>query len=257
MKTKTWNISSTSRTKLDDVETTVRKYPTEPDIGAAVKLVLKNSESGAAKTCDSDTYYVYAAIWRDSFDEATGKALYVLYRKDTDSKKADEIVERHLAEGAHDAGEPFDAPTMQPEDADAAPAGAESKTDEGDACRALVPAKKRGGEVVVPEVVDPDTGCRVDNGDFKLSSGPTPAEMRKAVIEEIEGAEKGVSSARSRMKKLALQIADLCAGSLPCGDAVTDYKIAQGEWMSETSALAGAQQRLRDLDAEIAEGKLS
>jgi len=252
MKTKTWNISSTSRTKLDDVETTVRKYPTEPDIGAAVKLVLKNSESGAAKTCDSDTYYVYAAIWRDSFDEATGKALYVLYRKDTDSKKADEIVERHLAEGAHDAGEPFDAPTMQPEDADAAPAGAEAKTDEGAACRALVPAKKRGGEVVVPEVVDPDTGCRVDNGDFKLSSGPTPAELRAAVLEEIDSAEKGVSGARSKMKKAALQIADLRAGGLDDSSALLDYKVAQGEWMSETSALASAQQRLRDLDAENA-----
>ena len=249
MKAKTWNISSSGKSKLDAIETSVRKVDEAIDVGSVVRVVLKNTETGKPEKVDEANFNVYAALWRDAFDEKTNRALYVLVREGegkATNDEADKLVDDKLANGAHELGETFDGCEPAPAAAD----GAEKP------CRALV---KAGGEpaAIVPEVVDPDTGCRVDNGDFKLTSGPTPAEMRKAVLDEIEGAEKGVSSARSRMKKLALQIADLCAGSLPCGDAVTDYKIAQGEWMSETSALAGAQQRLRNLDAEIAEGKLS
>lgn len=249
MKAKTWNISSSGKSKLDAIETSVRKVDEAIYVGSVVRVVLKNTEAGKPEKVDEANFNVYAALWRDAFDEKTNRALYVLVREGAGkatNDEADKLVDDKLANGAHELGETFDGcePAPAAEDGEEKP------------CRALV---KAGGETaaIVPEVVDPDTGCRVDNGDFKLTSGPTPAEMRKAVLEEIEGAEKGVSSARSRMKKLALQIADLCAGSLPCGDAVTDYKIAQGEWMSETSALAGAQQRLRDLDAEIAEGKFS
>lgn len=242
---KTWTISSSSKDRLDTVETSVRKIAKGVSIGETVRVVLKNTAcSNSGVKVDEARFIVYAALWRDAFDEKTNRAFYVL-RLDgipEATDKAEALVAQMLKDGAHEAGEPFlDEPSEDPADE---PSDAEAEA--GNPCRAVVHVPR--AEIVPPNKV-------VDDGPFELTSGPTLAEERKAVLEEIDNAEKGVSSARSRMKKLALQIADLRAGGLGDESAVLDYKIAQGEWMSETSALAEAQKRLRDLDAEISDAK--
>lgn len=238
-------------------------------------LTLKYDRTGTPTVSDKGRFTVYAALWRDVFDEQSGKALYVLLRDADDMpsgtaarrheaiEEAERIVQAHLDDGAHEAGEPFE-PVEDEEATGSEGTPAEDGSsfhgvpeDEDEGCRALVPAPKRdvAGVAVEPEVVPPG-GCRVDDGPFELSSGPTARELRSAVLDEIEGAEKAASAARSRMKKLALVVADLRSAGMPDEGALLDFKSAQGAWMHETDALASAQERLRSLDADIAAGRL-
>lgn len=263
MKTLKWTMSSTSSERLEAAVTTVRQYPPkscdeDSVVGAPVALSLRCDLRGSEETTDRGRYTVYAALWRDAFDERTGRALYVLLRDADDMPsgvgrqaavdEAEEIVRRFLDDGAHDAGEPFE------------PVEGEAEAVEGEAvegeCRALVPAKGRKLAVAEPET-ESIRGSRVDDGPFELKSGPSAREMRSAVLDEIEGAEKAAGAARSRMKKLALAVADLRAAGLSDESAILDFKSAQAEWMQETDALASAQERLRSLDAEIAAGRIA
>ena len=271
MKTLKWTMSSTSSERLEAAVTTVRQYPPkswdeDSVVGAPVALALKCDLHGSEETTDRGRYTVYAALWRDAYDERTGKALYVLLRDADDMPsgvgrqaavdEAEEIVRRFLDDGAHDAGEPFEPVEAEPVEAEPVEAEpVEGEAVEGE-CRALVPAKGRQPAVVEPET-ESIRGSRVDDGPFELKSGPSAREMRSAVLDEIEGAEKAAGAARSRMKKLALAVADLRAAGLSDESAILDFKSAQAEWMQETDALASAQERLRSLDAEIAAGRIA
>ena len=256
-----WTISSTGRNKLEAVEITVRKYPQkDADVGDLVAVTLRNPDSSSGTT-DSATFEVVAAIWRDKWDERQGRALYVLLRydaTDNDRKAAENIVQKHRNHGAKDAGTTFGAiPPQAAEDTDDAEDAEDAETEEQDSENAETRALVKVG-ATLPATTEPDVvrGCVVDDGPFELTGGPTAAELRTAILEEIDGAEKAISAARSKMKKLALKIADLRVADLPDGSVLSDYKIAQAEWMHETNALAGAQDRLRSLDADIARGKI-
>lgn len=237
-------ISSTGHAYPDPVETTVRKRKDELRAGREVLLRIKD-EMGTLSPFE--TFVLVAAVFRDNFDKDAGRCEYVFAR--AGNAKAAKEAEAHVRRALKASPEAeileatFDADADKP-------------------VTALVPAAKTSAAVpVVPEIVKDGqpaaeedgrrpTGFKYDK-DFKLQSGPTPAEIRTKLIEELDGFEKGAAAARTKMKKAAAQIADAVDAGLAEDVALASYREAKAEWFACSADLVDAQDRLRSFDAKL------
>ena len=228
-----WTITKSGERKLEDVETTVRKWPAKIDVGEPVEVVLKDTSAGTATKCDSGTFYVHAAIWRDEFDKETGRALYVLRRDGADKAavdKAENLVEQFFADGAVEAGEEFKPKA------------------------ALVKVEK-------PAEVEAPAEAPAAEDPPKLKQGTLPGmpepDRRGELRTEIDEKRKTADAAKKEMKEaaeaLSEYLADHLVGDRPAIERgtletfVMNYRDARTKFVMATIAAGNAA---KELDAE-------
>lgn len=248
-------ISCTSKDKPEPVEETVRKTIDGLAANETVKLRIKGEFGG---TSPWEDYILVAAVIRDKFDEQTGKQIYI-FAKAGDQAAFKEAVAtaRRFLRGPE--AKPVSLAFAHEPDPSIEDAIDEADGDEPAApCTALV---KAGGEAPLVEAETVQTGKKTKDGrkpvgfeydeQFELSAEPPPAEVRAKLIEEIEEAEKGAASARTRMKKASAQLADAVDAGLSEAVPLADYRKAKEEWFGWSNDLVAAQDRLRSFDAAL------
>lgn len=233
-----WTITKSGGRKLDAIETTVRKYPQSAEVGNWVDLVLKDTATGTPVKCDEGRFDVYAVLWRDAFDEQTGRALYVLVSSQASKRehdKADALIEEWTKKGAHEAGETFGAVVA------AEPAAEEPTT-------ALVKVEKVGK-------------AAADEEPPKLKQGTLPGmpepDRRGELRAEIDEKRKTADAAKKEMKEaaeaLSEYLADHLVGDRPAFERgtletfVMNYRDARTKFVMATIAAGNAA---KELDAE-------
>lgn len=230
-----WTITKSGERKLEDVETTVRKWPAKIDGGEPVEVVLKDTSAGTATKCDSGTFYVHAAIWRDEFDKETGRALYVLRRDGADKAavdKAENLVEQFFADGGVEAGEEFKPKAAlvkveKPAEVEAAADPAEPETDE--------PKKLKQG--TLPGMPEPDRR----------------GELRTQIDEKRKAADAAKKEMKEAAETLSEYLADHLVGDRPTIERgtletfVMNYRDARTKFVCATICAGNAA---KELDAE-------
>lgn len=240
-----WTITKSGGGKLEDIETTVRKWPAKIDVGEPVDVDLKDTSAGTAKKVDGGKYYVHAAIWRDEFDKETGRALYVLRRDGADKAAVDaaeEMIARFFADGGVEAGEEFKPKAAlvkveKPAEVEAAAEPAEPETDE--------PKKLKQG--TLPGMPEPD--------------------RRGELRTQIDEKRKAADAAKKEMKEAAETISEYLADHL-VGDRptikrgtletfVTNYRDARTKFVYATICAGNAAKELDAEERRIRKEKLS